>query len=142
HAVRVAAVWIGLAAGFEVLIVSIGGSHSMGQGAAALAWCMLAAGWPVVLYFVSSLGLGALVMRAVEREGTEVGVAAGRLPLLLGVGLSVQLAAGHAINCLGAWLPGVAWNIAALVPCVVGCAAAIGVVRKLNVGAFVGDERS
>jgi hypothetical protein len=138
HAVRVAAVWLLLTAVFAVLIGAIGGPHSMGQGAAALAWWMLVAGWPVALYFVSSLGLGALVMRAVERRAVE----AERLPLVLGVGLSVQLTAGHAINCVGAWLPGVAWNIAALVPCVVGCAAAIGVVRKTDWNAFVGEERS
>lgn len=138
HAVRVAAVWLLLTAVCAVLIGSIGGPHSMGQGAAALAWWMIAAGWPVVLYFVSSLGLGALVMRAVEGRA----VAGERLPLVLGVGLSVQLAAGHVIHCIGAWLPGVAWNVAALLPCVVGCAAAIGVVRKLDWGAFVSDERS
>lgn len=102
---------------------------------------MIAAGWPVVLYFVSSLGLGALVMRVVER-GAHTSLEAGRLPLVLGVGLSVQLTAGHAINCVGGWLPGVAWNITAWVPCVVGCAAAIGVLRRLDWGAFVGAERS
>lgn len=134
---RVAAVWLALAAVFAVLVSAIGGTHSMGQGAAALVWWMIAAGWPVVLYFVSALGLGALVLRAVG-----VGAGAERLALVLGVGLSVQLAVGHAINCVGGWMPGVAWNIAALVPCVIGCAAAIGVVRRLDWGAFVGAERS
>lgn len=138
HAVRVAAAWLLLLAIFAVLIAAIGGPHSMGQGAAALAWWLPAAGWPVGLYFVSSLGLGAMVMRLVEREAPV----AGRLPLVLGVGLSVQLAVGHAINCVGAWLPGAAWNVAALVPCVLGCAAALGVVRRIDWGAFVSDERS
>jgi hypothetical protein len=138
HAVRVAAAWLLLTAACAVLIGSIGGPHSMVQGAAALAWWMITSGWPVALYFVSSLGLGAVVMRAVERRAIE----AERMPLVLGVGLSVQLAVGHAINCVGAWLPGVAWNFAALVPCVVGCVAAIGFVRKADWGVFVSDERS
>lgn len=136
-AVRLGAAWVLLAGAMVAAVGAIGGPHTVGQGAAALVWWAVAAGWPVVLYFVSSLGLGAMVMRA-----ARWGVDAERLPLVLGVGLSVQLAVGHAIQCVGAWLPGVAWNVAALVPCVVGCAAAIGVVRQIEWGSLVGDERS
>ncbi|MBY0111757.1 MAG: hypothetical protein K2Y21_02965 [Phycisphaerales bacterium] len=133
---RIAGVWLALVAGLAVAIGSIGGPHGAVQALAALLWWMFTAGWPVVVYFASSYGLGLIVRRIVRGGGGF------QAPLTLCVGLSVQLTIGHAINCFGGVLPGLAWNVAALVPAVVGLVVGIAELRRVVSERGVAAEES
>jgi hypothetical protein len=101
--------------GLTVAIASIGGPATPTQAAAAVLWWTLRSGVVPALYIASAIGLGRLLL-PLFREARE------RWAIQAAAGLSLQLTIGHAINCLGPWLPGPAWNIASLVPGLAGLA--------------------
>ncbi len=122
------------AAGFVVLawaIASIGGPLTPLQASAAVTYWILVSSWAPALYIMSGIGLGRAALRffAGAKE---------RWAIQAAVGLSIQLTVGHAINCAGVWLPGVAWNLVSLVPGVVGLAL---LVTSLRTGDASGGER-
>lgn len=101
--------------GLTVAIASIGGPATPTQAAAAVLWWTLRSGVVPALYIASAIGLGRLLL-PLFRDARE------RWAIQAAAGLSLQLTIGNAINWLGPWLPGPAWNIASLVPGVIGLA--------------------
>lgn len=101
------------AAALVVAIASIGGPANPVQSAAAVLWWLVLGGFAPALYIASGIGLGRIAL-PLFRGAKE------RWAIQAAVGLSKQLTLGHAINCVGDWLPGVWWNVAALAPGVLG----------------------
>jgi len=101
--------------GLTVAIASIGGPATPMQASAAVLWWTLRSGIVPALYIASAIGLGRLLL-PLFRDARE------RWAIQAAAGISLQLTIGHAINCVGPWLPGPAWNIASLVPGVAGLA--------------------
>ncbi|MGH7243185.1 MAG: hypothetical protein ACREJD_07195 [Phycisphaerales bacterium] len=120
------AAWIGLVGLLALLvgaIASIGGPLTGLQGPAAAVYWIVRSCWAPTLYIASAIGLGTLAL-PLYREAKN------RLAIQAAAGLSIQLTIGHLINWAGEWLPGIAWNIAALVPGIVGLALLVLSIRK------------
>ncbi|MBL8874184.1 MAG: hypothetical protein JNM86_00135 [Phycisphaerae bacterium] len=118
--------WLGFALLLLALIgaiASIGGPLTGLQAPAAAAYWIVRSGWPAALFIASAIGLGSLAL-PLFREAKE------RWAIQAAVGISIQLTVGHAINWAGAWLPGIAWNIASLAPGLLGLVLLVISIRK------------
>lgn len=123
---------IGLSALLCVAIASIGGPHGPALAAASLAWWLLIAGWPVAVFVLASYGLGWLV-----RPWWGASDHARAIRLISGVAL--LLMAGQIINSVGSLFPGMAWNLAAWAPALLGLAL---LARRTHVNDAAEEEAS
>lgn len=106
-------------------IAAIGGPLGPAQAWATVIDRALFAGWPGLLYIASSIGLGRLALPCFRGAREELAIQAA-------VGLSLQLSLGHAINGLGGFFPGLAWNVVALAPCAAGLVLLAPTVRAIG----------
>jgi len=110
--------WLWFAFAFLLLalvgaIASIGGPLTGLQAPAAAAYWIGRSAWPAALFIASSIGLGWLAL-PLFRHARE------RWAIQAVSGISIQLTLGHAVNWAGAWMPGIAWNVASLAPGLLG----------------------